>query len=105
MSIVVYENISIKMSNNADKKYHNICDGCICELLNDPEIIISQEIFHNNICRLNYEYCKKNVSENELYKNTGKNFFVNLVEFNAIKYKIRNETINYLVKHLEKCAF
>lgn len=84
-----------------NKEFHNICEGCICELLNDPEIIICQNVFHNNICSFHYKYCKKNIREKELYEMTGRNFFIDLVEYNIIKQKIRNVTIIFLIKYLK----
>lgn len=85
------------------KKFNKICDGCICELLNDPDIIISQNIFHSNICAFHREYCENeaNFEEKKLYEDTGRNFFIDLVEYNIIKEKIRNETIMFLMKFLK----
>ena len=83
------------------REYKKICDGCICELLNDPEIIISQDLFHNNICSFHYNYCKNIISEKKLYEETGRNFFVELIEFNIIKLKIRNETFMFLMNYLD----
>jgi len=87
-------------TNTSSKKYKKLCDGCICKLLNDPDIIISQDVFHNNICSYHYKYCKKNIKDNELYENTGRNFFVDLIEFNIIKFKIRDATITFLLDYL-----
>jgi hypothetical protein len=81
-------------------EYKKICDGCICPLINDPEIIISQDLFHNYICSFHYKYCKNNISDRKLYEETGRNFFVELVEFNLIKFKIRDETFEFLMEYL-----
>ncbi len=88
------------MSSITSKKYKKICDGCICELLNDPDVIICQDVFHNNICSYHYKYCKKNIKDKELYEKTKRNFFVDLIEYNIIKHKIRNETMVYLMEYL-----
>jgi hypothetical protein len=89
------------MRNITNKKFHNLYEGCICVLLNDPEVIICQNIFHNNICSLHYKYSKINICEKELYQKTGRNFFIDLVEYNIIKQKIRNETIGFLMEYLK----
>lgn len=88
------------MSNEINKKFHKLCDGCICELLNVSEVMISQNVFHNNICSIHYKYCKKNFNEKELYEKKGRNFFMDLVEYNIIKHKIRNATIYFLIQYL-----
>jgi len=88
------------MSNMINNKFHKLCEGCVCVLLNDPEVIICQNVFHNNICSFHYKYCKKNINEKELYEKTGRNFFIDLVEYNIIKQKIRNETIIFLIEYL-----
>lgn len=84
------------------KKFHKLCECCVCEILNIPEILICQNIFHRNICSFHYEYCKKHMCEKELYEKTGRNFFIDLVEYNIQKLKIRNETIVFLMDYLTK---
>ena len=86
--------------NEKNKKIKKIKNKCLCELLNDPEYIIEQNIFHNNICSYHYKYCKKYKNEKELYEQTERNFFVELVEYNMIEKKIRNETIDFFVEYL-----
>ena len=89
---------------DTNSKYCKLCECCLCEMLNDPEIKISHHIFHNNICALHYKYCKieANKNEKELYENKGRNFFVDFVEYNIIKQKIRDETMIFLIKFLNK---
>lgn len=82
------------------KKFQKICEGCLCELLNDPEIIISQNVFHSNICTFHIKYCQEVNEEKKLYEEKGINFFVDLVEFNLIKYKIRDQTMVFMIKYL-----
>lgn len=53
----------IKM--NAGGKYWKLCKYCLCEMLNEPEIKISPNIFHNNICSFHYQYCKMNINAKE----------------------------------------
>ena len=80
-----------------------ICDGCICHILDNSDIYINNSIFHNNICFLHYKYIKiDNITslENELYLKYGRNFFVDLIEYNIIKHKIRDVTIKFLVKYI-----
>jgi hypothetical protein len=90
------------MAYNIQKtKFQKKCEGCICELLNDSEILICESVFHNNICSIHYKYCNKNIQEKKLYDKCGRNFFVDLVEHSSIKYKIRNPTINFLVERLQ----
>jgi len=86
---------------------YRVCEGCICELLKDKDIIISNNIFHNNICAIHYKYLKQkeNKNEKELYDKTGRNFFVDLVEYNIHKMKIRDVTICFLVEYLNKYFF
>ena len=86
---------------NADGKYYKLCEGCLCEMLNDPEIKISHCVFHNNICSFHYKYCKTNTREKELYEKKSRNFFIDLIEYNIIKLKIRNETIGFLMEYLK----
>lgn len=80
--------------------------GCICGLLNHPEIYIDKNIFHENICTIHYKYLKNSTNSNnpkndiELYNNTQRDFFVDLVEYNIFKYKIRDATIYFLVEYL-----
>ncbi len=83
------------------KKIKKMCDGCMCELLNNPEYIICQNVFHANICSYHHKYCEKYKNEKELYEKTERNFFVDLVEYNMVKNKIRNETIEFLVEYLK----
>ena len=82
------------------QKFHKLCDRCLCELLNDPDIKISQDVFHCNICDFHFKYCDKVDEEKELYEKSGRNFFVDLVEYNIIKQKIRDVTMIYLMKYL-----
>lgn len=78
------------------------CDGCICHVLEDPEIFIDDNKFHNLICCLHYKYIKTNPNEKELYEKTGKNYFIDVVEYNIIKNKIRDVTLHFLAKYIEK---
>jgi hypothetical protein len=87
---------------NVNGKYCKVCDGCLCEMLNDPEIKISPNVFHNNICSFHYKYYKTNTKEKELYETTGRNFFVDLIEYNIIKQKIRDVTMIFLIKFLNE---
>ena len=93
------------MNMNNNNKYSKICDGCLCTMLNDPEIKISQPVFHNNICFFHFKYCKKDIKEKELYEKKGRNFFVDLVEYNIFKQKIRDQTIIFLMKYLDEYFF
>jgi hypothetical protein len=88
-----------------DKK--RICYGCLCHILEDPEIFIDSCIFHNCICSLHYKYIKRknNDYEIELYEKTGRNFFIDYVENHLIKFKIRDATIGYLQVFLNKIFF
>ena len=54
---------------------HKKCEGCICYILDDPSIFITDTIFHNNICRLHFMHVnnKKNNIEKEQYEKTGRN--------------------------------
>lgn len=85
-------------------KYCQLCESCLCDMLNEPEIKISQNVFHSNICSFHYKYCKmdKNINEKELFEKTGRNFFVDLVEYNIIKQQIRDVTMVYLIKYLNE---
>lgn len=77
-------------------------NNCICNLLEDKDIFINKNIFHINICSIYDKYIKQkeNINEKELYVKTGRNFFVNFVEYNIHKLQIRDATIYYLVEHL-----
>jgi len=86
---------------NNDKKYYKLCEDCLCEMLNEPGVLISQHVFHKNICSFHYKYCKKNIEEKELFEKKGRNFFIDLVEYNIFKQQIRNETINFLMEYLK----
>lgn len=83
-----------------------ICDGCICHILDDfesPNIKnIDKTIFHNNICCLHYTYIikKENKIEKERYEQDGKNYFIEIVEFNIEKHQIRDATIAYLASYI-----
>lgn len=92
----------IKM--NAGGKYCKLCEDCLCEMLNDPEIKISPNIFHNNICAFHHKYCKIdiNAKEKKMFEETGRNFFVDLVEYNIINQEIRDATIVFLIKFLNE---
>lgn len=89
---------------NCDIKYCKLCEDCLCEMLNDPEIIISQNVFHNNICAFHIKYCKMdiNAKEKKMFEETGRNFFVDFIEYNIIKQHIRDETMECLIKFLKK---
>ena len=50
---------------NAENKYCKLCEHCLCDILNDPEIIISQNVFHNNICSFHRKYCKMDINIKE----------------------------------------
>jgi len=82
-----------------------ICDGCICHILEDPNIFIDKHIFHNNICNLHYKYIGSNSDEKKLYEETGRNYFIDIVEYNIFKYKIRNPTVIYLSKYINNFFF
>lgn len=85
------------------QKFNKICECCLCEtILNDPDVKISQNVFHNNICNFHLKYCEKNDEEKELYEKTGRNFFVDLVEHNIIKQEIRDVTMTFLMKYLNE---
>ena len=81
---------------------HRKCEGCICYILDDPSIFITDTIFHNNICRLHFIHVnnKKNNIEKEQYEKTGRNYFIDLVEYNIDKQKIRDATVCYLVSYI-----
>ena len=85
--------------NNKHKK----CTGCICHILDNSEIFITDGIFHDNICFLHYKYIKdtKNNIDADLYEKTGRNYFVNIVEYNIDKQKIRDATVCYLVSYIK----
>lgn len=78
-----------------DNKYKKKCNGCICHILDNPEIFITESIFHNNICLLHYKYIKNNNNniDNDLYQKTGRNYFIDIVEYNIDKQQIKNTTI------------
>lgn len=78
------------------------CEGCICYILDDFDNIISDSIFHNNICILHYKYVKNNKykEEKEQYEKTGRNYFIDLIEYNIEKQKIRDATICFLVSYI-----
>ena len=82
-----------------------ICDGCICHILEDPEILISKNIFHNNICCLHYKYIKLCKTDRELYEKTGRNFFIDTVEYNIFKLKVRDVTLCYLSSYINNYFF
>ena len=83
---------------------NTVCEGCVCHLLDDKEIVISKNVFHNNVCSIHYKYlktlCEEGSTEIESYKTTGRNFFVDFIEFNVIKFKIRDATISFLTERL-----
>lgn len=89
---------------NDKNKYCKLCEHCLCDILNDPEIIISQNVFHNNICSFHRKYCKMdiNIKEKNLFEETGRNFFVDFVEYNIIKQKIRDATMVCLINFLNE---
>ncbi len=84
-------------------------EGCICHILVDPEIFINDTIFHNNICCLHYKYLKSNPdnndNENKQYQQTGRNYFIEVVEYNIFKHKIRDATICYLAEYTNMFFF
>lgn len=92
----------IKM--NTGGKYCKLCESCLCEMLNESEIKISPNVFHNNICSFHYQYCKMdiNAKEKKMFEETERNFFVDLVEYNIIKQEIRDATIVFLIKFLNE---
>lgn len=89
---------------NTCGEYCKLCESCLCEMLNDPEIKISQNVFHNNICFFHIKYCKMdiNIKEKEMFDEIGRNFFVDFVEYNIIKQHIRDETMGCLIKFLNE---
>lgn len=87
---------------DTDEGYCKICDCCLCEMLNDPEIKISPNVFHNNICSYHYKYCKIYNNEKIMYNTKGRNFFVDLIEYNIMRHKIRDATVPFLINYLDK---
>ena len=109
----------------------NYCQNntCICHLLNNnKDIYISKNIFHNNICNLHNKYqkiirnAKKNTTNNtnnNTTNNTTNNatnsitnnatnnatnnndFFCDIIEYNCIKYKVRDATMIFFVDYLQ----
>lgn len=78
-----------------------IFTGCICHILDQPEFFIDKDLFHKNICCLHCNYIKNNKSDDEQYKKTGRNYFVDVVEFNIDRQQIRDATISYLVSYIK----
>jgi hypothetical protein len=88
-------------SNNNCNSHNSKCDGCICHIQEK----ITEEIFHFQICVLHKIYIEKYKQEEDAYKKTGENFFINFVhlKINDInKEQIRDPTIDYLVVLLNK---
>jgi hypothetical protein len=84
--------------NNTYKK----CEGCICYILDDSEKFIDDTIFHNYICSLHYKYIrnKNNIKDKEQYEKTGRDYFIDVVEYNIDKQKIRDATVCFLVSYI-----
>jgi hypothetical protein len=78
-----------------------ICDGCICHILEEPDIFIDKNLFHNNICCQHYKYIKKNKNDFNQYKQTGRNYFVDVIEFNIDRQQIRDATLSFLVSYIK----
>lgn len=91
----------MNLMNNTNYKTQKFCSLCICDILNIQEIKISQNLFHCNICSFHYKYCEKYPEEKKIHKETGRNFFVDIVEYNIIKQQIRDQTIGFLMNYLK----
>lgn len=83
-------------------------EACICHILDHPEIFIDDTIFHKNICCLHLKYIKSipnNNNENEQYQQTGRNYFIDVVEYNIFKHKIRDATLCFLAEYINMFFF
>ena len=80
----------------------SVNNTCVCHLLNNKNIIISNNIFHSNICNLHKIYLKKYTDEQKIFINTNNNFFCEFIEYNCTTKKIRDVTIIFLIEHSKK---
>ncbi len=77
-------------------------NDCACHILNDPKIYISKDIFHNNICNIHSKYLKSHSKDKILYEETGRDYLIDIIEYNIFKQQIRDATICYLAEYIQK---